>query len=253
MAFQDLAGSGAIDFGTGLSTAMAVFLAWAIARELDPDDPRSAALAMAFTLAIALLSEVAAAGAALVLLATRLIVGSVGRRLKPADYVVLVGAAAFAGTRPELWPAAALLAAGLLLAHPTGSKLASLAAATGAFYVAFAWSAAPETNLHLEALAVVAFAVLASLASVPPATVASRADSGLYVISTNRVALARVATGAVAAASVVLTTGSLPTVAPLLAVMAAIPIVSLFKMGPGDVRDGAEQTREVSEKVGSTA
>lgn len=229
VALRGLFDSGSADLGSGLTTLLAVFLAWAVGRELDPDDPRSAALAMAVTLGIALVYEVEIAGAAVALLATRLIVGSVGRSLKPVDYFVLIGVAAFSGTRPELWPAGALLAVAVLVARPKWSRLASLGAASAALFVALAISATPSPNLRVEALAVTFLAVVASLASVPVRPVAARADSGLYVISTSRVALARLATGSVIAATVVLTTQSIPTVAPLLASIASVPIVALLR------------------------
>lgn len=45
-AVGDLLQSGLVDLMVSLTTAVAVFLSWAIARELDPDHPKSAALAM---------------------------------------------------------------------------------------------------------------------------------------------------------------------------------------------------------------
>lgn len=102
---------GSDGFRAGFSTGAATFAAWAIARELDPDHPRSAQVA-------ALLAPIAAftvgvptpAPLFVVLLTSRILVRTTGLPPKTTDLAVItVGAIAFADT-PAGWAAGILLA-----------------------------------------------------------------------------------------------------------------------------------------------
>ena len=75
------------DLGSGpLLAAVGVFLAWAIARELDPDQPASAAIAIPLSFVLLLVlgpaSLLVSTG---ILLGTRLATGTVGTPLRPLD------------------------------------------------------------------------------------------------------------------------------------------------------------------------
>ncbi len=91
-------------FGTavasGLVAGLAAFTAWAVAREIDPDDPTVAALA-APVAAIALpIGEPYLAAVFTVLLLTRITARTTGLAPKPADALLVVGLAGYVATTP---------------------------------------------------------------------------------------------------------------------------------------------------------
>lgn len=95
--------------GRGLVGAMATFLAWAIARELDPDRPWTAGVASVLAAAVMGAGTPSLLVSGAVLLAVRIIVRSTGLVPRPADLVVVAGLAAVVGAGN------AGLAAGVLL------------------------------------------------------------------------------------------------------------------------------------------
>lgn len=225
---RDLIGPGTVDWTNVLAAGLAVFLAWAIGRELDPDQPRSATLGMVATFTFVLFTGVEAAAAAVALLGVRLIVGSVGRPLKAVDYMVLVAVAGFSGTRPELWGPGTLVVTGLLFFRPARFPAATLAATTAAVVGALAWGSPPTLSLDGPSLVAAAVGILSFLASVPVRDVTSRTDSGEVLISANRVALARVVTGVAIAITAFLSSVPVPVVAPILAPLASVAVVRAF-------------------------
>lgn len=130
----DLAGGNSPEFIEAFWISVTAFLGWAIARELDPDRPRSAAL----SLALAGIAGVAGPWqapiliSAAALLGLRVLVGTVGGELKPLDLVVLVGLAVFAATRIEGWVVVLLFVLGILDSKPYGYLLALPAMLLGA-------------------------------------------------------------------------------------------------------------------------
>jgi hypothetical protein len=103
-------------------TAIAAFLAWATARELDPDRPHTATLAMGLAGVAAIVGpwEVPLVISAAALLGLRVLAGTVGGELKPVDLVVISGLAVYAGTGIEGWVVVLLLVLGLLDSRPAG-------------------------------------------------------------------------------------------------------------------------------------
>lgn len=97
----DVIGSGVV--------ALGVFLAWAIAREIDPDRPGSATAAMLIAWPVALLAPPALLAAGVVLLGVRIMAGTVGGSLTTTDYLILIGASALAASEPVAWPAIGVL------------------------------------------------------------------------------------------------------------------------------------------------
>ncbi len=93
--------------GAGVRYGVGAFLAWAIARELDPDRPRSAQLALLAYLPAAALGAPALAASTVLLLAARVTLRSTGRPPTLVDLGALVLFAGMASTT-----AAGLVAAG---------------------------------------------------------------------------------------------------------------------------------------------
>lgn len=221
-------GSSAFDPMAVIGGSLAVFLAWAIARELDPDNPVSAAVAMFAALAFAFSTGVEAAGAAVSLLGLRVIVGSVGRPLRPADYLVLILAAGYGGSQPELWPSAAVIVLALAISRPLRARIAAASSITAWAISALLWSPGLAWDTSAAALAGVAFGVLAALASLPSSSVSSSTDAGSSTISSTRVALARMVAGGTVAATSLISATSFPTVAPTLAALASVALTGTF-------------------------
>jgi hypothetical protein len=130
----DLAGGDSPEFVTALWVAAASFLSWAIARELDPDHPGTATLAMTLAAVAVIFGpwETSLVISAAALLGLRVLAGTVGGYLKPLDLVVFVGLAVFAGMRIEGWVVVLLLVLGVLDSRPTGYAWAIPAMLLGA-------------------------------------------------------------------------------------------------------------------------
>lgn len=118
----DAFSSDRLDYLDAGLAAISSFLAWAIARELDPDRNSTATLALVLAGAAALFTswEGPMLISAVALVGVRALSGTVGGELKPADLVVMVGAAAYAGSRTEGWVVVLLLLLAVLDSRPPG-------------------------------------------------------------------------------------------------------------------------------------
>lgn len=228
LAYAGWTGSGSVDPWAILTGSAAVFIAWAIGREIDPDIPTSAAVAAVSTLLIALTAGAEAGGAAVILLGLRVLAGTVGHALKAGDYLVLILAAGYAGTRVELWPAAAVVVTAFLVDRPRWFGLAAATALGASITGALIRSPEVAWDGSSEAVGVGALALLAALASLRGVRVQSRTDSGHQIISSTRVVVARVIAGSAVAVSSFVSDSSFPSTAPALAAVVAVAIVSLL-------------------------
>ncbi|MDH3260882.1 MAG: hypothetical protein OEM81_03935 [Acidimicrobiia bacterium] len=126
-------GSIANAIGPAANAGVTVFLAWAIAREIDPDEARTANLAAILAVAGRLLAGPGNLGASLMfLLATRIALRSTGLKPTLLDGLVFLPAAAFfAGRTVTGWVAALTLAYALARDHrlPNPAGAHSLVAA----------------------------------------------------------------------------------------------------------------------------
>lgn len=86
-----------------------MFLAWAIGRELDPDDTMSAALASIVVVPLLALGAPSLGAAVAVLIAARIAVRTTGVSPHLIDGVVLTAFAAYLGSQAETWPALGVL------------------------------------------------------------------------------------------------------------------------------------------------
>ncbi len=210
------------------AVGVGVFLAWAIARELDPDHPSSAAIALLLAaVAAVVLGPPAAAIAAVVLMSARVTAGTVGSRLRPADIVVLGLAAAYAGTRPEAWGAAFFLVASILVVRPPKSSLIATMLAFASVGGAVISGATPALGApSTTTIALLVAAVVATVLAVPVRRVTTRTDAGRATIDPTRVTLARVGTAfSIVAGSVLMTNGGAVALAPAIAAVAGVACV----------------------------
>lgn len=201
-----VAGLVSVDLGFGpLGAAIAVFLAWAIARELDPDHPASAAIAMpaAFVLLLAVGQASLLLGTA-VLLASRITAGTVGTDLRMLDGIALIGLCGLLGTQSVGVVGLALLVAGVFISgRSTGGSAIASVVSVGAFAATWTWAG---TELAWETPAAAGWATLAvtliaTALIVPASPLKSQTDRKTGTVGRTRVTVARLLVGAAVAAA----------------------------------------------------
>lgn len=183
--------------------AIAVFLGWAAGRELDPDRPGSAALAMGLALAFALVDVPSALATGVALMGLRLVAGTVGAALKPVDIVAIAGIGVVAAAVPTLWIVGIAVAMWVWSAPEVGDlrRIAVVAYAAGiaAGIAVAAWRTWAGDGYDYEitetAYVLAAVAAAAMLFAVRPIAVVSVTDAGDAVIDARRVRYARIAAG----------------------------------------------------------
>jgi hypothetical protein len=208
-----VAGLADIDVGSGvLTAAVGVFLAWAIARELDPDHPASAAIAipLSFVLLLALgpPSLLVSTG---VLLGTRMAAGTVGTPLRPLDIGGIIVISALLGTDLIGATGVAAMVVGVLVGERRRSRAIVIAAAAAAAFTVVGivsdiertWAGPGTTgSIVLVATVISVFVVIPA----PPAT--SIADRHTGILLRWRVTVARAVAGLAVVAGFVLVGGT---------------------------------------------
>jgi hypothetical protein len=224
------------------------FLAWAIAREVDPDDTVAAAVAAPLGLAALLVGAPGVAASAAVLIAARIMVRTTGRSPTPLDLVVLVAGAGYLGTQPVAWvPLAALVVAVAHDAVVTGGGMARLAAAPlamvaagvlGALVAEPGWS---WTTPDAAALVVGIAGVVAALAALPTDHPRSVGDLTGDPLQHHRLVTGRVLVLAAGLGSFALLGGDgVAAVSPLWAAFAGVAAAGAWdRVGAGD-RESAQ-------------
>lgn len=232
--------------GAGFVTGMAVFLAWAIARELDPDQTASAGVAMLVAWAALWFGRPGLGATAAILVAVRITIRSTGVAHRVLDRLALVAFAAYLGTVEEAWAALATLVIAVALDGTVlsdraagGVALAAAMVVVGAVAVAvagtdFGWRAPTVPEIAAVALAVVAGVWGLVLASHPT----SVADYTGEQLEIDRLRAGR----AVALLAAVLAAGfggeSITALTPLFAAMVAVSAVGTIVRLQGHAGSG---------------
>lgn len=215
-----------------ISAGGSVFLSWAIARELDPDHPISAMMAMpiAFGLLIVLGEPSLLLGAA-VLLGARMISGTVGEPLRAIDIAGLVLLATLLGLQGTTLVGVPLLITGVVVGERStwrGFAIgAAVALAAGSAFVvsgAEVVGAAPGPASWVG----IALTVLTTFAAVPAARPRATTDLGGQDLSSTRLNAARIAV-----ALTILSTFAIagdPTVAAMAPAGAAMVAVAIRRI-----------------------
>jgi hypothetical protein len=231
---------GTIDlFGAG-AIGVSLFLAWAIARELDPDHPGSATVALVLAAGALALGPPAAAIVAVILMSARVMTGTVGSRLRPADIAVLTLVAGYAGTRPEAWGAIPFLLVAIVMARPQRPRvLVALLGLASVGGVLLSGATPNPGALPTIAAGLIAVTVVAVALTVPAATVATRTDTGWDVINPWRVTLARLgAAFAIVAGSLLVADGGALALTPAIAALVGVAVIRLT---PPQIQRGSDQ------------
>lgn len=181
------------------ATGIAVFLAWAIGRELDPDHNTAAAAGMVVAFGASFFAAPSLLLATGTLLATRLIAGTVGIQFRPIDKLALLGIGGCLGLTVVSVAAIPALMAGIVINEQWRRESFMLAFATGsagALTLAFRQPEITWTNPGALALAATAV-VLLSLSLILPATPpAASPDLGSGALSRWRISGARLGAAA---------------------------------------------------------
>ena len=201
------------DLGSGpLLAAVGVFLAWAIARELDPDRPASAAIAIPLSFVLLLVlgpaSLLVSTG---ILLGTRLAAGTVGTPLRPLDIGGIIVVAGLLGTDLIGAVGVAAMVVGVLISERRRARGFGIAiAATTTFTVVGIVSdvqrtwAAPGTTAWI----VLAATVISVLVVIPAPSPTSSTDRLTGTLLRWRVTVARAVAGLAVVAGFVLVGGT---------------------------------------------
>lgn len=232
-------GEDGLDLVEIASVAAGTFLGWALVREIDPDNNRAAAAAMPIAGVIGLFTPPAALVIGVLLLAVRILSGTVGTKLQTLDLVVLVVAAAYAGTQPVAWPIVALLAYAVLRSGhrwrvPTTVTMGLAASTTALVFVTELAPGSPGAGTWI----LLSLLALISWRPIRRPQINARADDGSR-IEPSGVGLSRLTTlTAIAAGTVVAPETALADLGPAVAALAAVAL------WPGRVVEPAETIDE---------
>ena len=194
-----------------LSAAVGDFLAWAMARELDPDHSTSAALAMPVSLLLVLAVGPPALLVTLgVLLGVRVAAGTVGTPMRLLDSVTFIALSAALGTSLIGAVGAAAMISGALVSEPRSMNRVATAVMSAIAYTVVALItglARTWTGPTPAEWITIGLAVAATLLLLPAAVPVSNTDRHTGTISRNRVTAARVIAGLAVVAALALTGG----------------------------------------------
>ena len=219
--------------------AGAVFLAWAIGREIDPDDTGSAGIATIIVVPLTVLGTPSLASAAAILVATRIAVRTTGVSPHLIDGVVLTAGAAYLGARPETWPALGTLILAVATdryAQPPGPERTLwfsismiVAAVSTALWLADPPGWARPTIAEWVVLAVAAVAGFLAIVNIRP--VQSRTDWHDRTLSDSRLRFGRVLVLFTLVVGAVYLGGPIvPTLTPAWAAVAAVTVMHYYRV-----------------------
>jgi hypothetical protein len=219
--------------------AAAVFLAWAVAREVDPDDTLSAGIATVLVVPFMALGAPSLVSVAALLLAARIAVRTTGISPHLIDGAVLTVGAAYLGARPETWPALGtlILAVGTdRYAQPAGPDRTlwfSAVMTLVAVITALAFADPPGwTQPTIPEWAVLGVTAVAGfLAAVNTRPLTSRADYHDSTLSESRLRFGRVLVLFTLVVGVVYLGGPIiPSLTPVWAAIIAVTVIHYYRL-----------------------
>jgi hypothetical protein len=218
---------------SAINLAATVLLAWAVARELEPDRPQAAtgAILLAAALWFAL-GPVHLAAVVLALFAARILVRSTGRPVTNVDIVVILALALYASRTITGWTAglgvAYALARDVRLPGPAPRHQRWVAFLTAIVATVGVFVRSPDlsTSWSFLAILVVVVGVLAGMTA-PVLALTSFDDIGREPLLPERVLSARRTLLVIAIFSAITGTSAVAGMGPLWSAMAVLPVVAL--------------------------
>lgn len=223
-----------------LTSAIVVFVAWALARELDPDHPWPAAVAMAASFAVALWFVPAVLAVVAAVLALRMVSGTVAKPLAVFDLGVLVVVGLGSGHELATWSIAIVAFVFLKVAPEVGRlRWWAVGALTVGFVAGWYTGELGPVNITATTAGItVGILVIAAIAA-SRAEVSVRTDARSGKVERKRVAMSRLAAGLIAASATLI--GGLDTmweIAPVGIALTIVATVSLIPPLAGPTADG---------------
>ncbi len=221
-----------------LLAGVAVFIAWATARELTPDYPGAATAAMVLALGAAVIGQPSVLISAVAMIGIRLVAGTVGVPISVLDVAILGVIGAASGVSLVLWIVAVPIGAWVWSAPEVGSlrRTAKVAFVVGVLSgLALAYALAreygwPDVEITGTAYVFTAVAGAAMLVAARPTTVTSMTDSGAARIDVARIRFARLAAGSfVMWAAVMGGIAGFWSIAPVMAALLTTAIYRVFR------------------------
>jgi len=238
LAITRLVGDRPVTIGNVVGSFGALFLAWAVARELDPDENLSAGVAL--LLAFVALLQFGFASLWLVggvLLGTRLIVGTVGVSVRWGDVGVLTVLAAYLGYRHASWIVIAAVTVGAVVSGGRRRAVVGLPVAIGGVLGLVVSDVPAGLGLPSGATLVALVGVVASVVILwsGPAPV-STTDLHSRSIDRHRLLAGRVASG-LSVTVVSLQTGFFAALSPVAAALLGAAVVRLVQLTQAELSE----------------
>ena len=223
-----------------IASSFVVFAAWALARELDPDHPWPAVVAMAVSFAAALwfVPDLLVVGSAAI--ALRTISGTVAKPLTTFDLGLVAVVGFGSGHELAFWSIAILVFVFLKVAPEVGRLrwLAAIALSIGFVTGWYTGELSPVIVTAQTAGVAVAFLLVGAIAA-SRVTVSARTDSRPGLVENKRLVMSRLAAGVIAASATFI--GGFDTmweIAPVGIALAVVAIVSMVPTLAGPTTDG---------------
>ena len=223
-----------------VTSSLVVFVAWALARELEPDHPWPAALSMAMSLLVAFWYVPAALVVVAATAAVRMITGTVGKPLAMFDLGLLAIVGYASGGTLATWSIAIFVFVFLRIAPEVGRlRWWAVGALTVGFVVGwYTGDLSPITVTASTGAAALGFLLLA-IVGASKADVSAKTDARSGSIEPKRLAMSRLAAGVIIASATLI--GGLDMmweIAPIGIALVIVAIVSLLPGLQGPTSDG---------------
>lgn len=194
---------GRFGFSQAGAASIAVFLAWAIGRELDPDRPVVAAVAGLGAYGAAFFGLPAALVTYAALIAARGVAGTTGRSIKHGDLIGVAAAGFGSGGAVWSWPIALVMFVWLKSAPDVGRRRWwAIAALTVGFTSGWYLGDLDAMTVTPRAILMSTVVVIATVMATVSVVVTTSTDSGRAAISAMRVRYARLATGVIVVSAI---------------------------------------------------
>ena len=181
-----------------VTSSAVVFMAWAIGRELDPDRPHVATVAMALALGLVFVSIPAGIIVYSALMALRMVSGTTGRALSEIDLALVAAAGFGSGGAIWAWPIG-LVAFAWLKTAPEVGRLRWLAIGSLGGGFAVGWylqdGSLGRIDITTQVLMIIVGVAIATAIAVVLASVTARNDARSDQLDVRRLRLSRLAAG----------------------------------------------------------
>jgi hypothetical protein len=223
-----------------LASSFVVFVAWALARELDPDHPWPAALAMVGSFVTALWFVPAPLVVASAAIALRMASGTVAKRLTVFDLGLVAIIGFGSGRELAFWSIGILIFVFLKVAPGVGRlRWWAVAALTVGFVGGWYTGELSPVDVTAQTAAIAAAFLLVGVVGASRVTVSVKTDSRSGIVEANRLAMSRLAASVImASATVIGGFDAMWEIAPVGIALTVVAIVSLVPALAGPTTDG---------------